>query len=234
VSKTRDRSKRKDATPESAAESKTTASASADEEVGAPAEAAPAAAKDEAPAAEGLRDSRIVELEDEVARLREEAAASADRALRTLAEFDNYRKRAVREHGSAVGQGKAQVLRELLEVVDNFDRALEHAGEDVPVSFLEGMELVARGLHDLLDRQGVARIEAVGAVFDPERHEALTMQPSEDAEPNTVLQEVQPGYTLGDRVLRPTKVIVAARPVAPPSGDGDRSAEDEPVNEKDS
>lgn len=157
-------------------------------------------------------EERAREIERDLGEARAEAAAAGDRALRTLAEFDNYRRRTAREQEDAKSQGRADVLRELLEVADNFDRALAHATDAVPVAFLEGMRLVARGLHDLLDRKGVARIDAEGKRFDPELHEALTVLPTSDAEPDTVLQVVQAGYRLGDRVLRPAKVIVAAPP----------------------
>jgi molecular chaperone GrpE len=156
-------------------------------------------------------------LQKDLEAARAEAAAASDRALRTLAEFDNYRRRTEREREESVRRGRADVLRELLEVADNFDRALEHAGDGVPQSFLEGMQLVARGLHDLLDRKGVARIEAEGAPFDPEIHEALGAIPTEGAEPNTVIRVVQAGYRLDDRVLRPSKVLVAAAPPAAPA-----------------
>jgi molecular chaperone GrpE len=165
----------------------------------APVEDAPV---DEAPSAEPT-------LEERLERAEREAAEQADRVLRTLAEFDNYRRRVQRDLDGASDRGAAEVLGELLEVVDNFDRALEHAGDDVPETFVEGMRLVARGLHEILERRGVARIEAVGEPFDPELHEALTAIPSEEAEPNTVLQEVQTGWRLGDRVLRAAKVVVS-------------------------
>ena len=103
----------------------------------------------------------------------------------------------------------AEVLQELLEVADNFDRALEHAGDDVPESFLVGMRLTQQGLHDLLDRRGVVRFQSVGERFDPQKHEALASQPAPDSEPNVILQEVQAGYMMGERVLRPAKVVVS-------------------------
>lgn len=159
--------------------------------------------------AEASFQGRLEELEVELERLRMEAESASDRALRTLAEFDNYRRRNERERDSARREGAFPVLRELLDVADNFDRALEHAGADVPKAFLEGMRLVASGMHDLLDRHGVSKIQSLGAPFDPEIHEALTSSPSKDVEPNTVIREVQPGYRWGDRVLRPAKVIVA-------------------------
>jgi len=149
-----------------------------------------------------------LEAELEAARL--EAQDAADRALRTLAEFDNFRRRSERQLGEVRMAGAADVLRELLDVADNLDRAIEHAGKDVPAAFVDGMNLVARGLHDLLDRKGVARMQSEGHPFDPERHEALTVMPTDGVAPNTVVQEVQPGYMLGERVLRPAKVIVSA------------------------
>jgi len=149
------------------------------------------------------------ELEEELERIRKEADEARDRALRTLAEFDNYRKRNERERREAVENGAAGVLRDLLEVADNFDRALEHPGPGIPPAFLEGMTLIARGLHDLLDRRGVKRIDAAGKSFDPHVHEAISSEPSDDMEPNHVLREVQSGYVLGDRVLRPAKVVVS-------------------------
>lgn len=176
---------------------------------------------------EGVHD-RLAELEEEIQRVQGEAAEASDRALRVLAEFDNFRRRSHREREAAASLGASDVLRELLDVADNFDRAMEHAGDDVPAPFLEGMQLVARGLHDLLDRRGVERMDAEGQPFDPERHEALTRQPSEDVPPNTVVQVVQAGYLVGDRVLRPAKVIVSApapSAVDAPVGDGNGETE---------
>ncbi len=163
-------------------------------------------------------ETRIRELEHELEAARAEAAAANDRALRTLAEFDNYRRRAERDREEPVRRGRAAVLRDLLDVADNFDRALSRDVDGVPAPFLDGIRLVARGLHDVLDRQGVARIDAEGQPFDPELHEALTTLPSAELEPNTVVQVVQAGYRFEDRVLRPAKVIVsAAVPAAPPT-----------------
>jgi molecular chaperone GrpE len=148
-------------------------------------------------------------IQDELERIRREAEDASDRALRTLAEFDNYRRRSERERREAQDAGAANVLRELLDVADNFDRALGHGGDDVPAAFLEGMRLVARGLHDLLDRRGVKRIESVGRTFDPHLHEAIASEPSARHAPHEIVREIQPGYVIGERVLRPSKVIVA-------------------------
>jgi molecular chaperone GrpE len=173
----------------------------------------------------GPDDERLGDLERELESARAEAGAATDRALRTLAEFDNYRRRTERDRDESVQRGRAEVLRDLLEVADNFDRALSQGLDGVPAPFLEGMRLVARGLHDVLDRRGVTRIDAEGQPFDPSLHEALTAVPSPDVAPNTVLNVVQAGYRFEDRVLRPAKVIVSM--AAPPSpSERPESAED--------
>ncbi len=154
--------------------------------------------------------------QEELERIRSEAADVSDRMLRTVAEFDNYRKRSERERREAQDAGAAAVLRDLLDSVDNFDRAFAHAeesGERVPAAFLEGMRLVARGLHDLLDRRGVKRIAAIGQPFDPHLHEAIASEPTAAHAPQVIVGEVQSGYLHGDRVLRPAKVVVARPPV---------------------
>ena len=172
--------------------------------------AAPDAPAEETVEAQGRDiEKRLEELEEELHRVRQETAHAEDRALRTLAEFDNYRRRNEKELREVGERGAADVLGELLDIADHFDRALEHVDEGVPESFLEGFRLVAKSVHDLLDRRGVKRMETVGETFDPRFHEALTSQPADGVEPNTVLQEVQPGYLLGEKVLRPAKVIVA-------------------------
>lgn len=149
-------------------------------------------------------------VEEELAAAHANVEAAEAKVLRTLAEFDNFRRRSAREMAAAETRGAASVMADLLDVVDNFDRALEHAGDDVPAAFLQGMQMVVQGLHAALDKRGVSRMKTEGERFDPERHEALTSQPSADVAPNTVLQEIQAGYVMEDRVLRPAKVIVAA------------------------
>jgi molecular chaperone GrpE len=156
--------------------------------------------------------ARIAELEQALESTRSEAAAASDRALRTLAEFDNYRKRSERERREATAAGAAAVIAELLTFADDFDRALALAGDEAPTPFLDGLRIVACGLRDLLQRHGVSRIEAVGAPFDPSVHEALSTAPSSDAAPNTVVQELQAGYRMGERILRPVRVVVARAP----------------------
>jgi molecular chaperone GrpE len=169
-------------------------------------------AKKKARARLAQAEAKIAELEQALEAARSETAAASDRALRTLAEFDNYRKRSERERREAVAAGAAEVVAELLTFADDFDRALAAAGDETPAPFLDGLRNVARKLSDLLQRHGVARIESVGTPFDPVVHEALTAMPSGDVPPGTVLQELQAGYRMGEKVLRPARVVVARAP----------------------
>jgi len=173
-------------------------------------------------------EEKIAALEKELEEVRDEAREAGDRALRTLAEFDNYRRRSRRENEEATGAGAAKVLGEALQLADDLGRALDHAGDDVPAHFLEGIQLVARGVGDLLDRHGVERVAAVGEVFDPRVHEAISIIPATDGQaPNTAAHEVQPGYVQGERVLRPAKVVVTrAEDPGAEAGAGDAAAGD--------
>ena len=128
--------------------------------------------------------------------------------LRLAADFDNYRKRVVREHAALTERANERLLNELLPVLDDLERALEAAASHEEAKLEEGVKLVHRSFLALLERHGLSEIETNGA-FDPHVHEALLAQPAEDAEEGSVLQVLQKGYRLGDRVLRPARVIVA-------------------------
>ena len=140
-----------------------------------------------------------------------------DRLLRLTAEYDNYRRRSVSDRQEAVRQGRAGVLTPLLEVYDDLRRSLDaaqRAGQDAatPASdaLVQGVELVFQKFSDALEKVGVTPIEAVGEPFSEELHEAMMQQPAPDGtDSGTVLAEIQPGYRLGDRVLRHARVIVA-------------------------
>ena len=134
----------------------------------------------------------------------ERIAALEDRLLRTAADFDNYKKRAAREREQYVALANERFVKELLPVLDDLERALAHGEEH---SIEEGVRLVHRSLVTLLERHGVKEIDTAGA-FDPHVHEALLSQPS-DAEEGSVIDVVQKGYTLADRVVRPARVVVA-------------------------
>ncbi|HEY4411553.1 MAG TPA: nucleotide exchange factor GrpE [Gaiellaceae bacterium] len=138
----------------------------------------------------------------------EQAQEADDRLLRLAADFENYKKRAARERAEYVALANERLLKELLPILDDLERALNAAEEHEEAQLEEGVRLVHRSLASLLERQGVKEIATVGK-FDPHVHEALLAQPSEDAAPGDVLDVIQKGYTLGDRVVRPARVIVA-------------------------
>jgi len=138
----------------------------------------------------------------------ESAPAPDDSYLRLAADFDNYRKRVAREHVELTARANERLVNELLPVLDDLERALEAAAEHEEAKLEEGVQLVHRSLASLLERHGLREIETEGA-FDPHVHEALLAQPAEDAEQGSVLQVLQKGYRLGDKVLRPARVIVA-------------------------
>jgi molecular chaperone GrpE len=138
----------------------------------------------------------------------ESAPAPDDSYLRLAADFDNYRKRVAREQVEWTSRANERLLNELLPVLDDLERALEAAAEHEEAKLEEGVRLVHRSLLGLVERHGLSEIEAEGA-FDPHVHEALLAQPGEGAEQGAVLQVLQKGYRLGDKVLRPARVIVA-------------------------
>ena len=134
--------------------------------------------------------------------------APDDAYLRLAADFDNYRKRVAREHSELTARANERLVNELLPVLDDLERALEAAAEHEEAKLEEGVQLVHRSLAALLERHGLTEIATEGA-FDPHVHEALLAQPAEGAEEGSVLQVLQKGYRLGDKVLRPARVIVA-------------------------
>ncbi len=151
-------------------------------------------------------------LRAELAKKEEELAAEYNRFLRTYAEFDNYRKRILRDQGEAARYGHEPLIRALLPVGDNLERAILHARERQDASQLvEGLELIARQFLDTLAKFGVTRIEAEGQPFDPARHEALERIVTEDRPEGIVVEQTQAGYLLHDRLLRPALVKVATR-----------------------
>lgn len=148
----------------------------------------------------------------EVETLRGELAALRDRNLRLQAEFDNYRKRQQREREEIHRQAKERLLQEVPGVLDNLERALRHAGtpEAAPESLAQGVELVARQLQEILARFGVEPMNALGAIFDPHRHEAMARVPTAGDPPDgTVVEEFRRGWLIDGKVLRPALVAVA-------------------------
>jgi molecular chaperone GrpE len=131
-----------------------------------------------------------------------------DSLQRLKAEFDNFRKRTARESAAQSARASEALVKELLPVLDDLERALVAAEEHEEAKLEEGVRLVHRALADVLARTGLVEIETDGA-FDPHVHEALLTQPADDAEAGSVVQVLQKGYRLGDRVLRPARVVVA-------------------------
>lgn len=155
-----------------------------------------------------------------------EAAELHDRLLRLRADFDNFRKRTLKEKEEAFRYGHQNIVKDLLPTVDNLERAIEHArGSQTGdlEGLLQGVELVLRELLGALEQYGLAPIEAEGKDFDPEFHEAMTQQFHESAPANTVLQVFQKGYRLRDRLLRPARVVVSG---GPGEGSGEEKIED--------
>jgi molecular chaperone GrpE len=148
---------------------------------------------------------------DELAAVEAERDEYLDLLQRVQADFENYRKRAARDQERLVAHAHERLVRELLPVLDDLERALEAAERNEEATLVEGVTLVQKALRQALAREGLAEIPTEGA-FDPHVHEALLTQPSADAEPGSVLEVVQRGYRLGDKVVRPARVIVASEP----------------------
>lgn len=143
----------------------------------------------------------------EVEKLREEIADLRDRSMRTLADFDNFRKRSERERQDIRKYALVEPLREFLNVMDNLDLALSAGGSAEDLK--RGVEMIHRQMQDLLRRFNVQEVKAVGEAFDPQVHEAVSREESADVKAPTVSAELRRGYTLHDRLLRPAMVKVA-------------------------
>ncbi len=146
---------------------------------------------------------------DRVAELERERDDYQDRWMRKAAEFENYRRRVERERREQADQAVVDLLQELLLVVDDFDRALSvDAGENV-AAYRKGVELIHTKLHELLQKHGVTPIDALGADFDPNVHQAVAHEVSPDHRDGEVIGEMRKGYMINDRLLRPAMVRVA-------------------------
>lgn len=131
-----------------------------------------------------------------------------DLARRTKADFENFRKRVAQDVQAAAARGKAEVAREVIDAVDNLERALEAANSDE--GLVAGVEMVLGGLRETLKRHGVEAVDPKGDKFDPNQHEALSTQPVDGTESGVVVEVMQKGYTLGDQLIRPARVVVSA------------------------
>jgi molecular chaperone GrpE len=149
---------------------------------------------------------------EDAQRLNDELAELEARNLRLLADYENFRKRALRERQEAARYGSQNLVKDLLSVVDNLDRAIDHArqseGGDLQ-SLLHGVELVQREFTAVLAKHHVIEIEAQGKPFNPALHEAMAQIDSDTAEPNAIIDVLEKGYQLHDRLVRPSRVVVA-------------------------
>ncbi len=159
--------------------------------------------------AEGEPAQTSTETPDALAELQRERDELYDRLLRKTAEFDNYRKRIDRERREQADQTVTRLLEELLTVVDDFDRALTIESQGDSAAYRKGVELIHAKLHDMLRKQGVRPIEALGADFDPNVHQAVLHESSPEHREGEVIGELRKGYVLNDRLLRPAMVKVA-------------------------
>ncbi len=156
---------------------------------------------------------RIALLEAELAAARQEAGDNLAGWQRATADFQNYRRRTEQEREQLLGLANESLLRKVLSIVDDFDRALDAMPSELAkVSWVDGIAAIDRKLRFLLESEGVTPIEAAGRPFDPREHEALTHEVTTKAPDETVIGEIQRGYRIRDRVLRPSLVSVAKNP----------------------
>ncbi|MBN2196614.1 MAG: nucleotide exchange factor GrpE [Polyangiaceae bacterium] len=150
---------------------------------------------------------------DPVEAAQAEVARLHDQLLRTAADFDNFRKRSRRELADAERKAREDLLRDLLPVFDNLERAQAHSDSATDVrSLADGVAMVLRQFYDILGRLGIERISALGKAFDPTFEEAIQQVETAEYEPGTVAAEVQAGYRMGERLIRPAMVVVAKKP----------------------
>lgn len=167
-------------------------------------EAAATAAEEAQPSAqEALAESRA------------EAQKNWDLYLRERAELENYRKRMQREKEDLARFANENLLREMLPILDNLERAVAHAEQEQEGGLLEGVQMTLEQFRKTLERLGVVPVAAIGEPFSPDCHEAMGQLESSEHAPNTIVQEMQKGYTLNDRLLRPALVMIAKAPAAP-------------------
>jgi molecular chaperone GrpE len=171
----------------------------------------------------------LAKLREQLELKKKEANENYDRYLRQVAELENFKKRSSREKNDAIRFANEALVKDLLPVVDNLERAIAHAkdgGNGRPL--VEGVEMVLKGFFDVLAKHGVVAISAVGQPFDPTRHEAMAHVESNTSDPNTVLTEHHKGYLLRDRLIRPALVSVAKTPKSQGKKNGVAEVENEP------
>jgi len=166
------------------------------------------------------KEQEIEMLKSQVEEKAKQAEENYDRFLRAQAELENYKKRVEREKSNLIQYGNEELIKAILPVIDNLERALDHPPGENPDGLLEGIKITHNQLLQVLEKFGVTRIAAVGEPFDPSKHEAMMQVESVEHEPNTIVSELQRGYFLKDRLLRPAMVSVARAPKQEEEGEG--------------
>ena len=171
----------------------------------------------------------LEELEAKLEKARQEAESNYDHFLRVSAEFENYKKRSSREMGDFRKFANENLIKHLLPVLDNFELALQSAqnGEHDKNAIVEGIDLILKELLKVMDNYGVKPIEALEKPFDPNFHQAVVQEETADFPDNTVLKEIQKGYLLHDRLLRPSMVVVAKSTADPKDGNKNHKTDSE-------
>ena len=161
---------------------------------------------------EKKEETQVDLLKERLLRSEEQAKELEDRLLRLAAEFDNYKKRMAKEFGYLVKNANENLILQLLDTLDNFQRALDSAKtSDDYDSFHKGVELIYNHMKEILTKEGLKEIEALGKPFDPNFHEAVTQAESNEHDEGIIMDEISKGYMLNDRLLRASKVVVSKR-----------------------
>jgi molecular chaperone GrpE len=163
------------------------------------------------PREESLEHPSYIELSEKLTLAEQQAHENWEKAVRAQAELDNVRRRTEREVANAHRYGVEKLISSLLPVIDSLEQALQLAIKAKDASMREGLELTLKLFADVLEKFEVQQIDPIGDPFDPQLHEAMSIQDAPDAEPNTVLAVFQKGYLLSDRVIRPARVVVSKK-----------------------
>jgi molecular chaperone GrpE len=189
-----------------------------DTENAAEGDAEPSGEQAAAPKAKSIPPTPEQSLEQKLAEAVAESARLRDQLLRTAADFDNFRKRSRRGEDEALRRGREQMLKDLLPVFDNLERAVQHADTSPEAQAVaSGLRMVLKQFFDTLEKAGIKRIATVGLPFDPSRHEAISQLESKEHPAGVVIAEVQPGYVMGDTLVRAAMVVVSR---GAPGGEG--------------
>ncbi len=157
-----------------------------------------------------LNEEDFARMQQELEEAKAESEAATDKLMRLAAEFDNYKKRNIKEQESVRKYAAQNLIKELLPILDNLERAIDSANESKEVdSLIDGVKMTLKQLYTVLEKEGVSVIKAVGEIFDPNFHEAVVHVPSNEYPENVIVEEYQKGYILYDRVIRPSMVAVS-------------------------